>query len=227
MSSVKRVLLVEDDAMLRASLAEQLNQEGAYAVVEAADCAAARLAAGDGLYEFMILDVGLPDGDGRALCRDLRALGVSCPILLLTAADTDADTIEGLKSGANDYVTKPFRFAVLMARVHAHLRSHARSEEAMYRIGPYTFRPSAKVLLDAESKKIRLTEKETNILKYLYRSAETVPRETLLHEVWGYNPAVTTHTLETHIYRLRQKIERDPGEARILITESGGYRLIA
>ena len=160
MSSVKRVLLVEDDAMLRASLAEQLNQEGAYAVVEAADCAAARLAAGDGLYEFMILDVGLPDGDGRALCRDLRALGVSCPILLLTAADTDADTIEGLKSGANDYVTKPFRFAVLMARVHAHLRSHARSEEAMYRIGPYTFRPSAKVLLDAESKKIRLTEKE-------------------------------------------------------------------
>jgi len=227
MSSVKRVLLVEDDAMLRASLAEQLNQEGAYAVVEAADCAAARLAAGDGLYEFMILDVGLPDGDGRALCRDLRAQGVSCPILLLTAADTDADTIEGLKSGANDYVTKPFRFAVLMARVHAHLRSHGRSEEAMYRIGPYTFRPSAKLLLDAESKKIRLTEKETNILKYLYRSAETVPRETLLHEVWGYNPAVTTHTLETHIYRLRQKIERDPGEARILITESGGYRLIA
>jgi DNA-binding response OmpR family regulator len=227
MSSVKRVLLVEDDAMLRASLAEQLSQESAYAVVEAGDCAAARLAAGDGLYEFMILDVGLPDGDGRGLCRELRAQGISCPILLLTAADTDADAIEGLKSGANDYVTKPFRFAVLMARVHAHLRSHGRSEEAMYRIGPYTFRPSAKLLLDAELKKIRLTEKETNILKFLYRSAETVPRETLLHEVWGYNPAVTTHTLETHIYRLRQKIERDPGEARILITESGGYRLIA
>ena len=226
MSSVKRVLLVEDDSMLRASLAEQLSQEGAYAVVEAGDCAAGRLAAGDGLYEFMILDVGLPDGDGRELCRDFRAQGVTCPILLLTAADTDTDTIEGLKSGANDYVTKPFRFAVLMARVHAHLRSHGRSEEAMYRIGPYTFRPSAKLLLDADARKIRLTEKETNILKYLYRCGDTVPRETLLHEVWGYNPAVTTHTLETHIYRLRQKIEQNPGEARILITESGGYRLM-
>jgi DNA-binding response OmpR family regulator len=227
MSSAKRVLLVEDDVMLRASLAEQLNQEGAYTVVEAGDCAAARQAAGDGLYEFMILDLGLPDGDGRELCQGFRAQGVTCPILLLTAADTDADTIAGLKSGANDYVTKPFRFAVLMARVHAHLRSHGLSEEAMYRIGPYTFRPSAKMLLDAGARKIRLTEKETNILKYLYRSADTVPRETLLHEVWGYNPAVTTHTLETHIYRLRQKIEQNPGEARILITESGGYRLIA
>jgi DNA-binding response OmpR family regulator len=227
MSSVKRVLLVEDDAMLRASLAEQLSQESAYTVVEAGDCATARQAAGDGLYEFMILDVGLPDGDGRELCRGFRAQGITCPILLLTAADTDADTIAGLKSGANDYITKPFRFAVLMARVHVHLRSHGRSEEAMYRIGPYTFRPSAKMLLDADARKIRLTEKETNILKYLYRSADTVPRETLLHEVWGYNPAVTTHTLETHIYRLRQKIEQNPGEARILITESGGYRLIA
>ncbi|HUO99824.1 MAG TPA: response regulator transcription factor [Rhizomicrobium sp.] len=226
MSSAKRVLLVEDDAMLSASLAEQLAQEGAYAVVTAGDCAAARTAAADGLYEFMILDVGLPDGDGRALCREFRNQGLTCPIVLLTAAASDADTIEGLASGANDYVTKPFRFAVLMARVHAHLRSHGRSEEAMYRIGPYTFRPSAKLLLDQKSRKIRLTEKETNILKYLYRVGDTVPRETLLNEVWGYNPAVTTHTLETHIYRLRQKIEENPSEARILVTESGGYRLM-
>jgi len=226
MSSAKRVLLVDDDAMLRASLAEQLAAEGSYAVVEAGDCASARRAAGEGLFEFMILDVGLPDGDGRSLCRELRANAVTCPILLLTAADSDGDAIEGLESGANDYVTKPFRFAVLMARVHAHLRSHGRSEEAMYRIGPYTFRPSAKLLVDGNAKKIRLTEKETNILKYLYRCGETVARETLLHEVWGYNPAVTTHTLETHIYRLRQKIEQNPGEARILVTESGGYRLM-
>jgi DNA-binding response OmpR family regulator len=224
--SSKRVLLVEDDEMLSASLAEQLAQEGDYAVVTAGDCAKARAAAGDGLYEFVILDVGLPDGDGRDLCREFRADGVTCPIILLTAAASDNDTIKGLESGANDYVTKPFRFAVLMARVHAHLRSHDRSEEAMYRIGPYTFRPSAKLLLDAKARKIRLTEKETNILKYLYRCGETVPRETLLNEVWGYNPAVTTHTLETHIYRLRQKIEENPAEARILVTESGGYRLM-
>ncbi len=227
MPSAKRVLLVDDDAMLRSSLAEQLAQEGDYAAVEADSCAAGREKAREGLYEFMILDVGLPDGDGRALARELRDSGVSCPIILLTAKDSDADTIEGLQSGANDYITKPFRFAVLMARVHAHLRSHEQSEEAVYRIGHYTFRPSAKVLVDSDGKKIRLTEKETNILKFLYRSGHTVARETLLHEVWGYNPAVTTHTLETHIYRLRQKIEANPGQAQILVTESGGYRLVA
>jgi DNA-binding response OmpR family regulator len=227
MPSAKRVLLVDDDAMLRGSLAEQLAAEGEYAPVEAGTCEEARELVREGLYEFMILDVGLPDGDGRNLCRDFREQGVTCPIILLTAADSDADTIEGLKSGANDYVTKPFRFAVLMARVHAHLRSHEQSEEAVYRIGPYTFRPSAKLLLDPRGKKVRLTEKETNILKFLHRSGETVPRDTLLHEVWGYNPAVTTHTLETHIYRLRQKIESNPGQAQLLITEPGGYRLVA
>lgn len=226
MTSAKRVLLVEDDAMLAESLAEQLSGESGYTVVHAGDCAAGRAAAADGLYEFMILDVGLPDGDGRALCRSLRDSGVTCPIILLTAVDTDADTIQGLEAGANDYVTKPFRFPVLMARVLAHLRSHDRSEEAMYRVGPYTFRPSAKLLVDGKGHKIRLTEKETNILKYLYRVGDTVPRETLLNEVWGYNPAVTTHTLETHIYRLRQKIEENPGDARILVTETGGYRLL-
>jgi len=226
MPSLKRVLLVDDDAMLRSSLAEQLGAEGDYDPAEAGNCAIARSLAREGLYEFMILDVGLPDGDGRALCREFRMNGVTCPIILLTAKDSDADMIEGLESGANDYIAKPFRFAVLMARIHAHLRSHEQSEEAVYRIGPYTFRPSAKVLLDPEGKKIRLTEKETNILKFLYRSGDTVARETLLHEVWGYNPAVTTHTLETHIYRLRQKIEENPGHAQILITESGGYRLV-
>jgi len=227
MASSRRVLLVDDDTMLRASLAEQLTAEGEYETVEAASCAQARARAGEGLYEFMIVDVGLPDGDGRTLCREFRQAGISCPIILLTAKDADNDIIEGLGAGANDYVAKPFRFAVLMARIHAHLRSHEQSEDAVYRIGPYTFRPSAKVLLDDAGKKIRLTEKETNILKYLHRSGATVGREALLHEVWGYNPAVTTHTLETHIYRLRQKIESNPADAQILVTESGGYRLVA
>lgn len=227
MAGKKRILLVDDDAMLRASLAEQLAAEGDYAPIEADTVSEAKSRAREGIYEFMILDVGLPDGDGRMLCRELRQTGITCPIILLTAADSDADMIEGLESGANDYIAKPFRFAVLMARIHAHLRSHEQSEEAVYRIGPYTFRPSAKVLIDETGKRVRLTEKETNILKFLYRSGETVPRETLLHEVWGYNPAVTTHTLETHIYRLRQKIEPNPGQAQILITETGGYRLVA
>jgi DNA-binding response OmpR family regulator len=226
MPTPKRVLLVDDDAMLRGSLAEQLAADGSYTVVEAGSCEEGRARAAEGLYEFMVLDIGLPDGDGRDLCRAFRDAGISGPIILLTAAGSDADTVQGLEAGANDYVTKPFRFAVLMARVHAHLRSHGHSEDAQYRIGPYTFRPSAKLLIGEAAKKIRLTEKETNILKFLHRSGETVPRETLLHEVWGYNPAVTTHTLETHIYRLRQKIETDPSRARLLVTESGGYRLM-
>ena len=226
MSSAKRVLLVEDDAMLSASLAEQLAQEASLTVVAAGDCAAARTAAADGLYEFMILDVGLPDGDGRNLCREFRDGGITCPIVLLTAAASDADTIQGLDSGANDYVTKPFRFAVLLARIRAQLRSHEQSEDAVFRIGPYEFRPANKVLVDAQQRKIRLTEKETNILKYLYRAGEKpVSREELLAEVWGYNAGVTTHTLETHVYRLRQKIEADPANARLLLTEPGGYRL--
>lgn len=227
MATRKRILLIDDDQMLRGSLVEQFEAEGEYTATEAGSIAEGRERAQDGLYEFIVLDVGLPDGDGRTLCRELRESGVSCPIVLLTAMDSDADTIEGLKSGANDYVTKPFRFAVLMARLHAHLRSHEQSEEAVYRIGPYTFRPSAKMLIDEGGKRVRLTEKETNILKFLYRSGETVPRDMLLHEVWGYNPAVTTHTLETHIYRLRQKIEPNPAQAQILITETGGYRLVA
>src|SRR5436190_23812025 len=120
MAVAKRVLLVDADELLRSSLAEQLLAEGEYTPVEASACADGRARALEGLYEFMILDVGLPDGDGRKLCRELRDSGVTCPIILLTARDSDADTIEGLQSGANDYVTKPFRFAVLMARVHAH-----------------------------------------------------------------------------------------------------------
>ena len=146
---------------------------------------------------------------------------------MLTGQDSDADTILGLESGANDYVTKPFRFAVLLARVRAQLRQHEQSEDAVFTIGPYTFKPSQKMLVTDEEKKVRLTEKETSILKYLYRTGEkTVTRDVLLHEVWGYNAGVTTHTLETHIYRLRQKIEADPSNAALLVTETGGYKLV-
>jgi DNA-binding response OmpR family regulator len=165
--------------------------------------------------------------DGRETCRLMRRNGVKVPIIMLTGADTDADTILGLDAGANDYVTKPFRLGVLLARLRSHLRQHEQSEDAVFTIGPYNFRPSAKVLANLEDKKkVRLTEKETAILKYLFRAGgKVVARDVLLNEVWGYNAGVTTHTLETHVYRLRQKIERDPGNAQILLTEPGGYRL--
>ncbi len=131
-------------------------------------------------------------------------------------------------SGADDYVTKPFRLSVLLARLRAHLRQSEHSDDAEFTIGPYAFRPSAKLLIDPGGrKKVRLTEKETAILKYLYRAGDrAIGRDTLLGEVWGYNAGVTTHTLETHVYRLRQKIERDPARAEILVTEPGGYRLV-
>lgn len=228
MTPAKRILLVDDDDALRQSLAEQLHLLEEFETAEAADAAGALAAAREGGFSAILLDVGLPDMDGRDLCRLLRREGVRCPVIMLTAAGSDADTILGLDSGANDYVTKPFRLGVLLARLRAQLRLFEQTEDAVFAIGPYSFRPAGKLLLDeAKNRKIRLTEKETAILKYLYRAGgAVVGRDTLLGEVWGYNAAVTTHTLETHVYRLRQKIERDPSNAEILVTEPGGYRLV-
>ena len=228
MSNIRKILLVDDDDALRESLAEQLDLHQEFEVTTADMGTDAVKLAKDAHVDLVLLDVGLPDMDGREVCRLLRGQGVKCPIVMLTGHDSDADTILGLDSGANDYVTKPFRFGVLLARIRAQLRQHEQSEDAVFKIGPYTFKPAAKLLLEEDAnKKVRLTEKETAILKYLYRSGDrVVGRDVLLHEVWGYNAGVTTHTLETHIYRLRQKIEKDPSNAELLITEMGGYKLV-
>jgi DNA-binding response OmpR family regulator len=227
MSSVKRILLVDDDASLRALLSEQLSLYEEFSVLQA-ETAIEGIQAGRGDHiDLVLMDVGLPDMDGREAVRVMRKNGFKSPIIMLTANDTEADTVLGLEAGANDYVAKPFRFAVLLARIRAHLRQFEASEDAQFNLGPYTFRPGAKMLLTEKGGKIRLTEKETSILRYLYRSGQrVVPRDILLQEVWGYNAAVTTHTLETHVYRLRQKIEKDPGQAKILVTDAGGYKLV-
>ncbi len=228
MSTGKRVLIVDDDEMLRQSLAEQLRLHEEFLTDEAETGAAALEATKDAYFDVILLDVGLPDMDGREVCRLMRRAGVKSPIVMLTGSDTDSDTILGLDAGANDYVTKPFKLGVLLARLRAQLRQHEQSEDAVFTIGPFTFRPSAKLLLDeATNNKVRLTEKETAILKYLFRAGDKmVGRDVLLNEVFGYNASVTTHTLETHVYRLRQKMERDPSNAEILVTEPGGYRLV-
>ncbi|RDD63241.1 response regulator transcription factor [Ferruginivarius sediminum] len=224
----KHILLVDDDDSLRESLAEQLQLHEEFMASEAGTGSQGLEKAKQEHFDAILLDVGLPDMDGREVCRVMRRNGISCPIIMLTASESDADTILGLDAGANDYITKPFRLGVLLARLRAQMRQHEQSEDAVFTIGQYTFQPAAKVLIEnASGRKIRLTEKETAILKYLYRSGEkTVGRETLLGEVWGYNAGVTTHTLETHVYRLRQKIENDPSNATLLITEPGGYRLV-
>ena len=226
--TAKKILLVDDEAPLRDALAEQLELHDEFATTQAGSGAEALERAKDGPFDLLLLDVGLGDLDGREVCKMLRKAGVKCPVIMLTAADRDADTILGLESGANDCVAKPFKFSVLLARIRSHLRQHEQSVDAVFTIGHYTFRPSAKLLLeDGSNQKARLTEKETSILKYLYRAGEkAVGRDVLLNEVWGYNRGVTTHTLETHIYRLRQKIEANPSAAKILVTEPGGYRLV-
>ena len=227
MSNGKRVLLVDDDPALREMLSNQLVANEEFETVVAETGAMAIALAKNEPFDVIILDVGLPDMDGRDTCRLLRSGGVKCPIIMLTGADTETDTVLGLDAGANDYITKPFRLGVLLARLRAHIRQHERSDDAVFVIGPYTFQPSAKLLVNNETKKkVRLTEKEAAILKYLYRSGtRAISRDVLLDEVWGYNAGVTTHTLETHVYRLRQKIEADPAQARLLVTEAGGYRL--
>ncbi|HEY8565428.1 MAG TPA: response regulator transcription factor [Beijerinckiaceae bacterium] len=227
MSNASRLLIVDDDQDLRDTLAEQLALTDEFEIVTADT-------AGDGIakakadrIDLAIMDVGLPDMDGREAVETLRRGGFRAPVIMLTAQGSEADTVLGLESGANDYVTKPFKFAVLLARIRAQLRQYEASEDAVFRIGPYTFRPGAKLLLAEKGSKLKLTEKETAILRFLYRAGQkVVSRETLLTEVWGYNSNVTTHTLETHIYRLRQKIEINPSSARILVTEPGGYKLL-
>ena len=228
MTAGRRILIIDDDTALRSSLAEQLQLHEEFATRGAATASEALELVKAHYFDAILLDVGLPDMDGRELCRLMRRGGVRAPVLMLTAADGEADAILGLDSGANDYITKPFRLNLLLARLRAQLRQHELSEDAVFTIGPYSFRPGAKLLVDdAQRKKVRLTEKETAILKYLYRAGHRIiGRDVLLNEVWGYNSGVTTHTLETHVYRLRQKIERDPAKAEILVTEPGGYRLV-
>jgi DNA-binding response OmpR family regulator len=225
--AARKILICDDDNDLREALVEQLSLYEEFETVQA-DTASkgVQLARADQI-DLLIMDVGLPDMDGREAVKVLRKHGFKAPIIMLTGHDTDSDTVLGLEAGANDYVVKPFKFAVLLARLRAHLRQHEQTEDATFAIGRYTFRPSAKLMVDERGSKVRLTEKETSILKFLYRAGERpVSRDVLLHEVWGYNSGVTTHTLETHIYRLRQKIEKDPSAAELLVTEAGGYKLV-
>ncbi len=227
MSAPRKILIVDDDEDLRESLRDQLALHDEFEVETVPTASSGMELARNDRVDLLILDVGLPDMDGREACKVLRKAGFKAPIIMLTGNDSDADTILGLDAGANDYITKPFKFAVLLARIRAQLRQHEQSEDAVFSIGKYTFKPASKLLIDEKGSKIRLTEKETSILKYLYRAGEkVVTRDVLLLEVWGYNTGVTTHTLETHIYRLRQKIERDPSNAELLVTETGGYKLI-
>ena len=226
MPNARKILIVEDDTDLRDTLVEQLSLHEEFEASAVDTGAKGASAAKANSPDLVLMDVGLPDTDGREVVRSLRKGGFKAPIIMLTGHDSDSDTILGLESGANDYVAKPFRFAVLLARIRVQLRQHEASEDAVFSVGPYSSAPAPNADR-RQCPKARLTEKETAILRFLYRAGHMpVSRETLLQEVWGYNSAVTTHTLETHIYRLRQKIEKDAANPEILVTEAGGYKLV-
>ena len=226
----RRMLLVEDDFNLRSTMVDQILSTGQFDIDEAGSAAEAEaLLANDTQYDAVLLDIGLPDRDGRDFCAELRRDGHQMPVIMITGADAEDDVVRGLDAGANDYLAKPFRLPELLARVRAQLRSFDNSESASFSIGPYIFRPNVRLLQEpARNRKVRLTNKECEILKFLYRAGgKFVSRQTLLNEVWGYSSNVTTHTLETHMYRLRQKIEVTPARPRLLLTKYEGYRLDA
>jgi DNA-binding response OmpR family regulator len=222
----KKILLIDHDQAFRGALVDQIHNTGDFACIQVGTASEGlRQAKGAGC-DAILLDVGLPDMDGRELCKTMRREGVTVPVIMLSAADSEADIILGLESGANDYVTKPLRINVLLARLRAHLRQYQRSEDAVMTIGPYEFQPASRLLVEKSGKKIRLTAKETLILRCLSGAGgNTVTRAVLLREVWRYTSNITTHTVETHIYRLRIKIEKNPAVPRFVITMPDGYSL--
>jgi DNA-binding response OmpR family regulator len=224
MSGTRRILLLTEDAALAALLPQRLAQESAggrrfEVEASAPESGLAQLTEAAGRIDATLLDAAAPPGPGH-WGRLLREAGGGRPVLLL------GGEAEGLPEGITERVAKPVRTAELLARLHAVLAIFEASPEAAIALAGYAFHPSSKLLQGKGGTRIRLTEKEAAILLYLHRAGgRSVPRAELLGEVWGYSSAVTTHTLETHVYRLRRKIEPDPQQARLLLTDEGGYRL--
>ena len=220
-----RILIVEDESTLNRTLQEGLQDFG-YQVDVAENFKDAEYFIDIRNYDLVLTDWMLPDGDGLELTKIVKNRSSRTSVVIVSARDDKESEIKALTVGADDYIKKPFKIQILLAQIHANLQQYEQSGDAILKFGPYMFNPTGKLLLTKPDKRIRLTEKETNILKFLYQAKEcVVQRDTLLHEIWGYNAGVTTHTLETHIYRLRQKIETDPSNASLLVTENGGYRL--
>ena len=226
MNPSTKILLINNDKDLGEALAFQLTLDKKYEIVETSGETSAFSQINNNFCDLVIVNSQSSALKGYNLTKSLRLAGYKKPIIMLINQNSNLDIPDNQNHKADEYIIKPFRYMELLKSIETHLNRFKKSENTQYSIGNYTFKPNSKILESNKNKSIRLTEKENNILKFLYKNlGNTVNRETLLHEVWGYNSKVTTHTLETHIYRLRQKIEDNPSNACFLITEPGGYKL--
>ena len=213
-----KILLVEDDAALRGALEELLCREG-YDVVKASNVRSAREGL-DATADLVILDVGLPDGDGVELCRCWRSEGVQTPILFLTAKDEEMDVVRGLDSGGNDYVTKPFRMQELLSRIRALLRRNQR-DTTITRSGITL--DTAKLQATRDGEVLLLTVTEYKILAKLISSRSIITRAVLLEALWDLDSRfVDDNTLSVHVSRLREKI----GGSHIKTIRGVGYQWV-
>ena len=225
MSSSTKILLVNSDRDLSEALIYQLSLSDKYQIIESDDEDSLLTQINNNSCNIIIINSQPSKLNRHNLTKKLRLGGFKNPIIMLVTQSDASNVDNKLTIEANEHIIKPFKYPALLKSIELQLRQFGKSEDTQHNIGSYVFKPNSKVL-ESKNKSIRLTEKENDILKFLYQNLETiVSREILLHEVWGYNSKVTTHTLETHIYRLRQKIEIDPANACFLITETGGYRL--
>jgi DNA-binding response OmpR family regulator len=218
------ILIVEDDAAIRAALREKLGLEG-YSVTTAEDGEAARDRLADDLPDLVLLDLMLPKLDGISVLRWLRKLWPELPVLILSARGQEEEKVEGLRAGADDYLTKPFGLKELMARIEALLR-RARGPDAPFSFGDVTVDFGAKRVLRG-GEEVVLSRKELELLFFLVRHRErVVSREEILDGVWGYDAASTERAVDYHILHLRKKLERDPAHPAHIITRHGlGYQL--
>ena len=224
MSSSIKILLVNSDRDLSDALIYQLSLNNKYQIIES-DEDNVFTQINNNSFNIVIINSQPSKLNGHNLTKKLRTSGFKNPIIMLITQSDASNVDNKLTIEANEHIIKPFKYPALLKSIELQLRQFGKSEDTQHNIGSYVFKPNSKVL-ENKNKSIRLTEKENDILKFLYQNLKSiVSREILLHEVWGYNSKVTTHTLETHIYRLRQKIEIDPANACFLITETGGYRL--
>jgi two-component system alkaline phosphatase synthesis response regulator PhoP len=229
---MKRLLLVEDEPGLVLTLSDRLVREG-YRVEHAGDGEAALVVAERGGFDLVILDVGLPRKNGFDVLRAMRERGDETPVLMLTARGQLTDRVSGLRMGADDYLTKPFEMAELLARIEARLRRDVPVRAAESAVSTPDLIPVGDARIDLArsevwraDQRVELSAREFQLLRYfLAHRGVSLSREQLLADVWGYQPGTTTRTVDVHVAWLRQKIEPSPKRPQFLVTVTGiGYR---